>query len=196
MPRKKSTKIATKRFDDDANEILDFAREATRKLSTGHVSIAHDQAIIRLYRAFETLMLDALVAAINSNTATISARTGIEFPKHLTDEVCLYLVAGSGYFDFKGRDGLIQTLKKYLPDTHFLVTTIKKPSYKQVLEKLSTLRNYAAHDSDVSKKAALTAVGLARMGSAGSWLKRQERLDYIVGRLLALTADLRSAAPY
>ena len=60
---------------------------------------------------FEQLMLFAIVCAINNDTKTISDSTGVEFPKHLTDEVCEYLVLGGRYFDFKGRDGLIRVKK-------------------------------------------------------------------------------------
>ena len=72
-------------------------------------------------------MLDTLVGALNNDTSTLSTRTGFSFPKHLTDEVCRFLVTGRGYFDFKGRDGLIKTLKQYLPDDHYLVEVVSKP---------------------------------------------------------------------
>ena len=36
-------------------------------------------------------------------------------------------MTGRGYFDFKGRDGLIKTLKQYLPDDHYLVEVVSKP---------------------------------------------------------------------
>src|SRR5712692_9764090 len=120
MPRKKSIKKAAVKFDRDAEQALDFVT-ACGALSEDHVSLIHDYSVIRLYRSFETLMLDTLVGAINNDTATISDRTGIRFPKHLTDEVCEYLLIGDGFFDFRGRDGLIATLKEFVPDDHYLV---------------------------------------------------------------------------
>jgi len=47
----------------------------------------HEYAVIRLYREFESLILQGLVGAINNDTSTLSATSGVQFPKHLTDEV-------------------------------------------------------------------------------------------------------------
>ena len=87
--------------------------------SDAHITWAHDYGIIRLYREFEDMILNCLVAAINSDTQQLSNTTGIDFPKHITDEVCEFIIVGDGYFDFRGRDGLIKTLKRYLPDNHY-----------------------------------------------------------------------------
>jgi len=129
MPRKKSIKASAQRFNSEVDEILDYL-SATSELSDKHVSWCHELAIIRLYRAFETLMLDALVGALNNDTSTISKKTGFSFSKHLTDEVCRYLIIGNGFFDFKGRSGLIKKLKQYLPDDHYLVQAVSKPAYQ------------------------------------------------------------------
>lgn len=165
-------------------------------MSDEHKSWSHDYAIIRLYREFEQMMLAGIIGAINNNTETIAEVTGVDFPKHLTDEVCEYLVLGGGYFDFKGRDGLIKTLKKYVPKTHYLVTIIKKRKYKDTLEKLSALRNYAAHESRQSKRAVLAAIGQKRIGSAGSWLKVQGRFPRIGSKLKELAQEVHGSAPY
>ena len=74
-------------------------------------------------------------------------------------EVCEYLICGDGYFDFAGRDGLLKTIKKIVPNGHWLPTTVGDAAYNNALKKLSALRNFAAHDSSVSKKRALEALG-------------------------------------
>ena len=195
MPRKKSVKKSATDFKSGADAIAAFI-QATQNLSQEQVSWAHEYAILRLYREFEALMLDALIGAVNNDTATIADRTGITFPKHLTDEVCEYLIIGGGYFDFKGRDGLIKTLKDYVPLTHYLLTSVKKEKYKEALERLSALRNLAAHNSEVAKKRAKEAVNLERMADAGSWLKKQGRLQSIIDRLKELSDELHGLAPY
>ncbi len=139
---------------------------------------------------------DALVGAINNDTATVSARTSIQFPKHLTDEVCEFLIRGTGYFDFKGRSGLISTVKKFVPENHYLLTTIKKPIYRDALERLSALRNFAAHESDQSKRSALRAIDRKRIQSSGAWLKRATRFATIADRLKDLATEIENAAPY
>lgn len=193
--RKKSAKRACTWFQEEVQSVRDYAL-ATNALSDEHVSWCHEQAIIRLYRAFESLMLSCLICAINNDTDHISKKTGISFPKHLTDEVCEYIIVGDRYFDFRGRDGLIKTLKRYVSNDHYLLTAVSRDEYRQALEQLSALRNFAAHDSYPSKKSALHATGQTRMGSAGSWLKRNGRLDGICDSLNALSHDVHDAAPY
>lgn len=199
MPKKKSTKKAADNFDAEADKVATFAAAASAAFAKPPIdefeAWSYDYAIIRLYRAFENLMLDSLVAAINNDTSTIAATTAIKFPKHLPEKVCLFLIVQDGFFDFRGRDGLIKTLKQFVPPTHFLVTCVEKTAYKGHLEKLSALRNFAAHDSAVSKERSRKAVG-TNHSSAGSWLMRQGRLLAIIDGLKHLSADLRAAAPY
>lgn len=196
VPRKKSIRLAAQWFRTKADELAKFCTNTCQHVSEEQQSWIYDYGIIRLYREFELLVLEGIVGAINNDTETFSDTVGIPFPKHLTDEVCEYLVLGNGYFDFKGRDGLIKELKRFVPDTHFLLTTIKKPKYKDSLERLSALRNYAAHDSFQSKRNALRAVDQDRIGSAGSWLKRQGRFQEICDNLKELAQEVHDAAPY
>lgn len=195
MPKKKSIKGSANEFKAETDRILAFLT-ASAGLGDEHVSWCHDLAIIRLYRAFESLMLDALVGALNNDTSTLSTRTGFSFPKHLTDEVCRFLVTGRGYFDFKGRDGLIKTLKQYLPDDHYLVEVVSKPGYRNSLELLSTARNYAAHESQQSKSAFKKAADQDRVGTAGSWLKRQNRFQNIANWVKAMADEIHAEAPH
>jgi hypothetical protein len=123
MPKRKSIKGSANEFKTETDKILAFLT-ASAGLGDEHVSWCHDLAIIRLYRAFESLMLDALVGALNNDTSTLSTRTGFSFPKHLTDEVCRFLVTGRGYFDFKGRDVLIKALQA-VPRLNVKSTTFK-----------------------------------------------------------------------
>lgn len=141
-------------------------------------------------------MLDALVGALNNDTSTISKKTGFSFPKHLTDEVCRYLIIGNGFFDFKGRSGLIKKLKQYLPDDHYLVQAVSKPAYQDALDKLSSARNYAAHESQQSKDAFRKATAQERVGTAGSWLKCGNRFNQIAERLKQLAMEIHDEAPY
>ncbi|MFN4019135.1 MAG: hypothetical protein ACK4IC_01305 [Erythrobacter sp.] len=193
--RKKSAKRACEWFNIEVQSVRDYTT-ATNTLSDEHVSWCHDQAIIRLYRAFENLMLSCLICAINNDTNLLSRNTGISFPKHLTDEVCEYIINGEGYFDFRGRDGLIKTLKRYVSQEHYLLKAVSKEEYRVSLEQLSALRNFAAHDSYPSKKSALHATGQKKMGSAGSWLKRHGRLGAICDDLKKLSDAIHDAAPY
>jgi hypothetical protein len=197
MARKKSGRRAAQTFTTQADDVLAFAAAVCASgLSKEHVSWAHDLAIIRLYRDFENLMLTALVVAINNDTKTISSRTGLAFPKHLSDEVCEYLIVGTRYFDFKGREGLIREIQKFVPPAHYLVPILKKQIYRVPLDRMCALRNFAAHGSSVARKSAMSAVGVRRMSSAGAWLKGKGRLAAIVDPLKALAAEIEAAAPF
>lgn len=195
--RKKSGKKASEAFKERVQKIEQFFdRENLSSFSDAHVTWAHDYAIIRLYREFEEMIFNCLVAAINSDTQQLSQTTGIDFPRHLTDEVCAFIIVGGGYFDFQGRDGLIKTLRNYLPADHYLVEIVKKADYKETLDKLSALRNFATHNSKQSKKRALVAIGGQRLASSGSWLKKQNRFGGILGSLRTLADEVHEQAPY
>lgn len=194
MPRKKSIVKSAQDFQTAAEDIVEFA-SAVRSTSAEHASWVHDYAIIRLYREFESFILDCLVGMVNNDTSMLKETTQVDFPKHLTDEVCEYIITGGGYFDFKGRDGLIKVIKKYIPARHYLLDIVKKAKYKSHIECLCSLRNYAAHNSDIAKKAALAAVEQERIGSAGSWLKVRTRLRDLADALSELAREVEGAAP-
>lgn len=196
MPRKKSVKLSATDFCNHVDGINAFLATVAVGQSDEHISWLYNYAIIKLYKEFEGLILDALVGAVNNDTSTIAATTDVQFPRHLTDEVCEFLITGTGYFDFKGRSGLVRTLKSFVPDTHYLVVTVKKPAYKDALERLVALRNFAAHESSSSKRTALEAIGQERISTSGSWLKRQGRFVEITASLKTLAMEIHNAAPY
>jgi len=196
--RKKSIRLAAQTFRANVDEIIAFAGRgvAAAPLTEQDESWCYDLAIIRLYREFEDLMLSCLVALINNDATTFSQVKQRTFPKHMNVEVCEYLICGDGYFDFAGRDGLLKTIKKVVPNGHWLPTTVGDAAYTNALKKLSALRNFAAHDSSVSKKRALEAIGQSRMSSSGAWLKKQNRFSAICNSLKAMAQQIEAAAPH
>jgi hypothetical protein len=114
----------------------------------------------------------------------------------MTNAVCEYVITGGGYFDFKGRDGLIKLLKKYIHDTHYLVVVVKRSKYTDPLDRLVALRNYAAHDSEQSRNKAKSALGLNRLSSSGAWLKCERRFENLTSKVKELATELESNAPY
>lgn len=196
MARKKSIRGSANWFKSCADEIEGFLDTVCVGQTDEHVSWLHNYAVIKLYRTFESFMLDCLIGAINNDTAALSSKSGISFPKHLTDEVCEYIITGQGYFDFKGRDGLIGIVKRYVPDTHYVLATVKHSKYKEALEHLCALRNFAAHESYKSKKAALDTIGCTKIRSSGTWLKRQDRFKWLSRKLKELADEIYAAAPY
>ena len=196
MPKKKSVRLCAQDFSRKADELLEYCQSAGKTLTAAHVSLVYDGAVLKLYAAFEQMMMGALTGAINNDTSQLSTTANIQFPKHLTDEVCEYIIIGNGYFNFKGRDGLIGEIGKYVPNNHYLLEVIRGRQYKMSLDQLCALRNYAAHSSMASKKIALKSTGQERIGSAGSWLKRQERFPTLVNDLKRLSREIEQKAPY
>lgn len=195
--KKKSGKKAAAAFRAAVTSIERVVADAENaEFPQTHLTWIYDYAVISLYREFEALVLECLVAAINNNTAQLSATTGVLFPKHLTDEVCEYIVVGDGYFDFRGRDGLIKTLRRFLPDTHYLVAIAKSGSYRGTLDRLNALRNFAAHRSRVAKKRALEAINGRYLSSPGAWLKKQGRFFSLTRSLLRLSDEIAAQATH
>ncbi|MBI4336855.1 MAG: hypothetical protein HY683_03395 [Chloroflexi bacterium] len=191
MPRKKSVYKSADDFIRESDKITSFL-SSCKTLPATYRSWVYEYGILRLSRELESMIVDALVGAINNDTHTISAQAGITFPKHLTDEVCEYLIIGRGYFDFKGH----QTLQPYVPDSHYLMQVVRKPQYQQSLEQLAALRNLAAHSSRIAKTRAKKVVKQVRMPDAGVWLKRQGRLESLIASLKDLATEIRNQAPY
>jgi len=197
--KKKSARKSVEQFRMEADEIRNFVRdmlELRPQLSAQYQNWIYEQAVIRLYRAFENLILSCLIAAINNDTRQLSDVTDVHFPKHLNDKVCRYIIVGDGHFNFRGGSDLVGKLKKFLPKDHYLVEEIAEQTCKQALERLSALRNYAAHDSETSKKRALKAVDQKKINQAGAWLKSQGRLEEIMDKLDKLANRIDDRAPY
>jgi len=198
VPRKKSGKLAADTFIAASQRIWDFVLEAEKgKLTDQAMTWVYEAALIKAAVAFEKLMLDCLVTAINNDTSTISETTGVNFPRHLNDEVCEYLVTGGGYFDFKGgHSGLCKVIKDLVGTGHYLHKVVKSPQHRGPINLLVALRNFAAHESPKSRVAALRETGGQRIGSAGAWAKRQRRFECLLVSLEKVAADIKAAAPY
>ena len=193
--RKTSLRDAATAFQTAVDDIVQFAERLSTNASQQDASWIYEHAVIRLFREFESLMLHAISGAINNDSSVLSSTLGISFPKHLAQPVCEFVVTGGGYFDFRGRDGLIKDMKGLLGDAHWLVAVVKKSTYKDALNQLISLRNFAAHDSKQSRNRAKESLNLERLSSAGAWLKRQDRLSTLSDRLKALAAEVHAFAP-
>jgi cupin superfamily acireductone dioxygenase involved in methionine salvage len=197
VPKKKSAKHAAQQFVGTAAALNAYAASVDGSpMSAQEKSWAYEAALIKLAVGFERLMLEALVCATNNDTDQMSKTLKVDFPKHLTDEVCEYIVTGGGYFDFKGRDGLLGAIKGLVGSGHYLYVAVKKPKYKVPLEQLIALRNFAAHESSKSKQVAREALNRTNLSSAGSYLKVQGRFGSLNSDLNALAMEIQAAAPY
>ena len=196
--KKKSLRKPAENFIAECDKIIDFVDAASdgQNVSEVHKSWVYDYAIIRLYREFEQMLLECMVAGLNQDNTHLSEAKRLNLPKHLTDELCEYLIRGDQFFDFKGRKDIRNKFRKFLGDEHFLVHMFASNAYDADLRKLIALRHFAAHDSAQAKENALRACGLRRMGSSGSYLKKQGRLESLVANLKVMAGDIAQNAPY
>ena len=200
MPQGNRIQIAGKvdDFQTKKEDIDQFLSKITsyKTITDKQKQWCYEYAIIRLYCAFEELMLEALKGALNDNANYFLQKNNITQIEHLNSDVAEYVIVGEGYFDFKGRDGLIKTLKKYLPDNHWLIEIVKQEQYKTSLEKLSAFRNYAAHSGNTAKSKARKTVNQKSISQAGTWLSKtkgkQTRYAKIAGDLHKLSESVRS----
>ncbi|MER7759461.1 hypothetical protein [Streptomyces sp. NPDC097619] len=217
MGRKKSGKYAADKFRTTTKLIRDYLDETDASgLSERALTWNYEAALLRTTIAFEHLMLECLIVALNHDTGPFSEATNAQFPKHLNQRVCEHLVTKGGYFDFKGRSGLIKDMKQFTGDSHYLLTAVSDEKRYHLLELLLTLRNYAAHQSRDSKEKVRKAIFLHRkkvksLGteklkaefagakaptSAGVWLKRQGRLQSMLDQLDIMAAEIHQGAPF
>ncbi len=143
-------------------------------------------------------MLNCLIALINSNPTAFSEKLKErDFPDHMNVAVCEYLICGDGYFDFKGgQKSLLSEIKKFVDNEHWLPKIVGNPDYKKVLSRICALRNFAAHNSIGSKRAALQVIPEKKMLSCGAWLSSQGRFNKICKELKGLAEEIKAEAPY
>ena len=203
---KKSIKLPAEKFVNSVHETLQFTQSVKEQLSPEYESWCFDYAIIRLYREFEYFMFNCLVALINNDSEALRGRTGVQFPNNLRVDVCEYLIyGGDSYFSLKNRDTLIRKFKKFLvlpDDNHWFIGILKKIEYKDSLELLTGLRNFAAHNSTYAGGVAFKAIKKVdrdrqNMSScSGVWLKVQDgnRFTTICESLKTMAEEIKREA--
>jgi hypothetical protein len=201
--KKKSAAVALNTLRTHLAAIRQFLADAEDSgMPSASISRCYDHGVISLYRAFEGFVLDIAVVQINRNPDHLYQAVGVKFGKNPTADQCEYLLVGDRYFDFHGYGGLVGIVKKASGTGSQLEIAVKKQGNRQCLEILLSLRNYAAHRSDQSKKAALKGMrywepNRNNLGRAGTWLririKGQSRMERLLTNLEALAQDMRVA---
>lgn len=197
--RKKSAQVSLIGLQNQLAEIRTFLADAEASgMPVRSLWRCYDQAVIWCYRAFEEFVLDILVGQINRNPSNLYTSVGVSFGKNPTAAQCEYLLVGDRYFDFRGHSGLVDVVKKASGSGSALETAVKVANHRQCFEILTGLRNYAAHQSDQSKKAALKGMrywepNRTKLGSGGNWLRVQQRLERVLTGIDALAQDMRAA---
>lgn len=155
------------------------------------ISWSYDYAIIRLYRVFEDFVFHITVGLVNHDTSKISENFNVNFPKHIQDDVCEFIVTGGKYFDFHGYDGLLKTINCYIGKPNQLANIIKSNDYAKYIQQLCSLRNYAAHASTQSKNVVKKVIATQRIPSAGSWLKKGNRYEAISEKIKSIITEAK-----
>ena len=157
-----------------------------------YLSYSYENAIIMVYREFERFVLRLMISCLNHDHSHFEDTYGIKLGKHINDDVCEFLITKGGYFDFNGYSGLIKSLYQTIGEEHSLIECFKQSECKAAIQRMCTLRNYAAHNSSKSKKAVLQEYSLKRAKSAGSLLKQSGRFNEIVNQLVQLSENIKN----
>lgn len=183
-------------FITSIDEIKKYVEKSKELFSENKLflSFNYENAIIMLYRSFERFALRIMISCLNHNHHVFEEKNNIKLGSHINDDICEFLITKGGYFDFKGRDGLCKILSTTIGADHKLAKVFKKTAYKDSIEQLCTIRNYAAHNSEQSKKAAAKAFGLKRISSAGSCLKKNSRFEATASKLIDLANDIKNTS--
>ena len=81
MPRRKSVRRCAEQLREEAASLLQFCSDAEENLaSDAQITIAYEAAIIKLYAAFEQMIVGALTGAINNDTSVLSGTTEGNWP--------------------------------------------------------------------------------------------------------------------
>ncbi|MBU0692168.1 hypothetical protein KKH18_10215 [bacterium] len=197
MPKKLSIKKSAEKFCNRSDELLEFIT-AFQPSKNPHVYMLYDLAIIKLCASFENFVERVIVGGINNDTSVFANATGIKLPKHLSDEVCFYLVEGGRYFDFRDFGDLVGKMRnQYLGKEHFSVKALEsKTSFKITINRLFALRNLAAHESDQSRRCAQKALGKSYKPMPGVWIAGPKRFDSLVAELKEIAETIAKNAPY
>ncbi|MEV0487365.1 hypothetical protein AB0I69_43035 [Streptomyces sp. NPDC050508] len=219
MGRKKSGKHAAEQFQEATTRLRAYAVEIDSSgLSPEAMNLGFDSGLIKTAVAFEKLMLECLIVALNNDSSAFTKTTGIQFPKHITQDHCEYLITGGGYFDFSGRGALLKEIKRFTSgEGHWLYDAVTDQAYYYHLELLLALRNFAAHESPQAKKKMKEAIFCWQHlvknpqcddkhkqlfakayapSSAGSWVRRQGRFGAVLDGLDGLASQMQAGAPF
>lgn len=176
---------------NEIQEYLDFCKNAFHDQDK-YLSNSYELASIQTYKAFEFFAMRCLISCLNHDHSKVETKYGVKFGKHINDDVCMFIITKGGYFDFKDRSGLIQIINCLIGNDHKVSQSFKNNEYKNAIEQLCAIRNYAAHNSQQSKTKAKERFGLKQIGTAGSCLKCNCRYKEITDQLRALASRIKS----
>lgn len=193
--RKIDFQKTTSTFKSQVESLKGFLEESkmSMKAKDSYISNCYEYGIISLYKSFEMFMYRTILGCINHNSSYVSEHYKVDFGRHISDEMCDFILTKGGYFDFRGTDGLIKICKHHIGDMYGIVDIIKKDEYAKAIDKLVALRNYAAHNSNSSKERAKAVLKLKRIPPIGSYLKKHKTVEEIADKLCKLADEIAVA---
>jgi hypothetical protein len=195
--RKVDISLASDKFIIEVGKLKEYMSFCSEKMAENklYLTYTYNYGIIALYKIFEQYIYKVIVGCINHDSSEVCRTYCVCFGKHINDDICDFIITKGGYFDFKGRDGLIKILKQNIGGTYGIVDLISSEPYKNNLDKLCSLRNFAAHSSKQAKAKALSITHMSNMDSAGSYLKILNRYNNIADELIQLAIDIKQLIP-
>lgn len=183
-----------KAFGTDVRKITDYVYECEQVFSkkAHYISLGYEYAIIALHKAFESFVRRLIVGCINHDTSQVCKTYGISFGKHISDEMCDFILTKGGFFDIHGPDDLVKLCKNHVTNSKALTEAVRKK--RDTVEQLLAFRNLAAHGSPQAKKRVKKLLNRTRIQDAGTYLKKKGRFATLRDTLSNLANDMVDAA--
>ena len=111
----------------------------------------YEAFVLKICATWEIFVEELLVNCLNRDTSQYADYKAVKIPKNLSSNVCMCLITGLGFFDFKSAGDIKGIAKKILVNKFNPFPAIPKKDAARIDEFL-IIRNYLAHYSAKSKQ--------------------------------------------
>ena len=156
--------------------LLHGLTEGVATLDESDANILFEAFALQLASYWEEVVDEDLVDALNRDTTQYADHIEIKLPKNLSRDICLGLLLGDRYFDFKSPDDLVARSKRLIVAANNPFIHIPKKE-KKLMADFFILRNYLAHRSRVAERSyakMLAGNDLARTMKPGKFLRAKQ----------------------
>jgi hypothetical protein len=113
---------------------------------------AAEGVFLKCVTRWERLCEKDIIASLNRDSRTYASALGLRLRQHLTRDEAFAMLVGHHYLDFKSAGQLKAFAKQYLSEPVNPFPAISS-AQAGLIQRMTTIRNYIAHDSSVAQRA-------------------------------------------
>ena len=161
--------------------------------------------VLKICALWEQLVEELMIDCLNRDSSQYSEFVAEKLPKHIPRSLCMAMIQGMGYIDFRGVSDVKGTAKLILTDKYNPFKRISRSDGNRI-DELYKFRNYIAHLSNHShrslKKMYLDKYRIRRFQEPGRFLiaidskTKRPRLDSYIFALDSAVVDMASHLGY